>query len=168
MEQDSFIDKISGLFLSFLDDSGITQNSIKFYKSDLNHFVAWLLLHIHSLGSEAECLTEAVPFLSKNIANEYKKYLLDNKIAKLTANRRLSTLRNLSRFLLASQILDFDFMEGITNITGDSYESNPLLYDFEQYLKQEKISDNTIKNYLSDIRQFISWIETAGSSKFKV
>lgn len=160
MQDEEFIDKIYNLFLAFLDDSGISQNSIKFYKSDLTHFSAWLLLHIRSLGSEAENLTEAIPFLSKNIANEYKKYLLDNKVAKLTANRRLSTLRNLSRFLISSQVLDFDFMDGIANITGDSYETNPLLYDFEQYLKQEKIADNTIKNYLSDIKQFISWVET--------
>ncbi len=165
MQDEYFIDKISSLFFSFLDDLGVTSNTIKFYKSDLSHFTAWILLHIRSLGSEAENLTEAVPFLSKNIAREYKKYLLVNKVAKLTANRRLSTLRNLSRFLVASQILDFDFMDGTTNITGSGYETNPLVYEFEQYLKQEKISQNTIKNYLSDIHQFINWAESIHRSQ---
>ena len=97
--------------------------------------------------------------MTRNIASEYKTYLLDNNVAKLTANRRLSTLRNLSRFLLASQISDIDFMEGLSNLTGDAYEGDPILYEFENYLKQEKVSDNTIKNYLSDIKQFISWVE---------
>jgi site-specific recombinase XerD len=159
MDDSSFADKIINLFLSHLDESGVSSNTIKFYKSDIAHFTAWLILRIRSLGSEAENLTESIPFLSKNIAGEYKKYLLDNKVAKLTANRRLSSLRNLSRFLVGTQIIDSDFMEGMSNITGDSYESDPLLNEFERYLKQEKVSNNTIKSYLSDIRQFISWIE---------
>jgi len=165
MDDSSFADKIINLFLSHLDESGVSSNTIKFYKSDITHFTAWLILRIRSLGSEAENLTESIPFLSKNIAREYKKYLLDNKVAKLTANRRLSSLRNLSRFLLGTQIIDSDFMEGMSNITGDSYESDPLLSEFEQYLKQEKVSNNTIKSYLSDIRQFINWAETIHKSQ---
>lgn len=157
--KDEVIDKIFDLFLAHLDETGVTSKTLKFYKSDISHFTAWLLLRICTLGTEAENLTEAIPFLSKSIAFEYKKFLLDNGVAKLTTNRRLSALRNLSRFLTASQIMDFDFMEGLSNLSNETDETYPLLYEFKKYLKDEKISNNTIKSYLSDVKQFISWAE---------
>jgi len=34
-----------------------------------------------------------------------------------------------------------------------------LVEAFKKELIQEKVSDNTIKNYLSDIKHFFSWVE---------
>lgn len=81
-----------------------------------------------------------------------------------TINRRLSSLRKLSEFLLKTKLLEFDFCAGVKNIQliqekpkTDKTES--ILLDFHQYLENEKISKNTIKNYLSDIKQFFNWVE---------
>ena len=62
MDEYNFSDKIKDLFLSHLDEKGVSPNTLKFYKSDLSHFIAWLLLKIRSLGTTADNLTEAVPF----------------------------------------------------------------------------------------------------------
>jgi site-specific recombinase XerD len=113
-----------------------------------------------------------VPFLSSKLSNEYKTYMLQNSAPGKTINRRLSTLRHLSKFLIWYQATDLNFMQGIENIgkgTVKKKDTSPIIDDFKAYLEAEKISQNTIKNYLSDIKQFMSWLETnnqAQSSKF--
>lgn len=156
------VDKTTKEFIEYLEFLGVSKNSVKFYRSDLSHFTSWLLLRIRSLGILAEELTQAIPFLKSIFTQEYKKYLVTNNIPAKTINRRLSTLRNLSRFLLQSQILNFNFSEGLTNVTTAGEEKlqvHPLVDGFQKHLEAEKVSASTIKNYLADIRQFISWVQ---------
>ena len=155
------MDKITKDFFIYLSSLGVSEKSLKFYKSDLSHFSGWITLKVKSLGVLADDFSQAIPFLNKEIALEYRKHLLDNSTPLKTINRRLSTIRHLGRFLLISEILPFDFGTNLTNIPNldrnqSSYE---VIRDFEKHLEEEKVSKNTIKNYLSDIRQFISWLE---------
>ncbi|MDP3994716.1 MAG: site-specific integrase, partial [bacterium] len=164
------VDKTSKEFFSYLESSGISKNSVKFYKSDLNHFTAWLLFRIRSLGVLVEELTQAIPFLKPAFAHEYKKFLIENNTPAKTINRKLSTLRNLSRFLTISQIINFDFAGNLTNITAtgeEKYQIHPLVEGFQKHLEAEKVSDNTVKNYLADIRQFISRIAGNDNNRIK-
>lgn len=168
MQKINITDVTSKNFMAYLRTSGISTKSIKFYKSDLSHFTGWLLLRIRSLGVLAEELTQAIPFLKVSFCKEYKKYLIENKVSVKTINRRLSTLRNLSRFFLTSQILNFDFAEGLTNISTNpqaKYQISPLVESFQKHLEAEKVSESTIKNYIADIRQFVSWIEEKNNTR---
>jgi len=163
------IDETSNEFLNYLQSIGISNKSIKFYKSDLNHFTGWFLLRIRTLGIIAEELTQAIPFLKSSHCKEYKEYLLENKESIKTINRRLSTLRNLSRFLLQSQILNYNFAEGLSNITFSGKEKPQNFHfvdSFQKHLEAEKVSKNTIKNYIADVRQFISWIEEKNNTRY--
>ena len=156
-------DNVSGSFYEYLGRMGISPNSVKYYRSDLSHFSGWLILKIRAWGVFAESMSEVIPFLSTKIAQEYRSFLTQNGIPPKTVNRRLSTLRHLSRFLVLSQISNSDFMEGISNISIGSFQSSsihPLLLGFQRRLEAEKVSNNTIKNYLSDIGHFINWLET--------
>lgn len=165
MPKNPLLDITSKEFIEYLNSLGVSKNSIKFYRSDLNHFTGWLLLRIRALGILAEDFTQAIPFLKPSFTQEYKKYLVKNTNATKTINRRLSTLRNLSRFLLESQILNFNFAEGLTNISTspngsvEKLQIHPLVNGFQKHLEAEKVSQNTIKNYIADIRQFINWID---------
>lgn len=157
------LDSIKKDFIKYLDQLGISPKTHKNYRSDLSHFTGWLILKVRSFGSYIESLTEAVPFLNSSIASEYKNYMVENGIASKTVNRRLSTLRHLSRFMVAAQVINLDFMDGIENITARIKKErtlSPVIDDFRSYLESEKVSPNTIKNYLSDIRQFLSWLES--------
>lgn len=144
-----------------LDNTGISSKSLKFYRSDISHFKAWLILKIRSLGILVEDLVETIPFLNKNLAEEYKRFLFSNNIPLKTINRRLSTLRHLSRFLLESQIIGNDFMEGLCNIKKDDslMAEEHLVKQFSRFLDSEKVSQNTSKNYIADIKQFFNWIK---------
>lgn len=156
------LDSATKNFLKYLDSLGLSPKSHKNYKSDLSHFTGWLILKIRSFGSYVENLAEAIPFVNKDLASEYKNYMLANSISSKTVNRRLSTLRHLSRHLVSSQVINLDFMNGIENISQGKPKRTttiPMIEDFRQYLEAEKVAPNTIKNYLSDIRQFLLWFE---------
>ena len=165
------LDFIKLNFIEYLTGLGISPKSHKNYKSDLSHFSGWLILKIRSFGSYIDSLTEAIPFLSHEVAEEYKNYMAANNIPVKTINRRLSTLRHLSRFLLSSENLNSDFMKGIENISEPGKHSlsvNPIVDDYRSYLEAQKISKNTVKNYVSDIRQFLAWVESVNSRESQV
>jgi site-specific recombinase XerD len=143
-----------------LKDLGISPKSHKNYRSDISHFSGWFLLTVRKWGVVTSEFSEAIPLITQKSAKEYKHFLIKNEVADKTINRRLSTLRHLSRFLTASQILDFNFMNGITNISqASAADTYPLLPQFEKFLSKEKASNNTIRNYVNDVKQFLAWLE---------
>ncbi|MBU0998298.1 site-specific integrase [Patescibacteria group bacterium] len=143
-----------------LNSIKISKKSLKHYRSDLSHFVGWLFLKIKTLGILADDFNQAIPFLSHNLLKEYKSFLVLNKVALKTVNRRLSTLRHFSKYLILNDLLQFDFMDNIQNIKKQ--ESNlvqdHLTKKFSKFLESQKVSHSTSKNYIADINQFISWI----------
>jgi site-specific recombinase XerD len=161
-------DFIKQKFAEYLTNLGISPKSHKNYRSDLSHFNGWLILKIRSIGSYIESLTEAIPFLSPELAKEYRSYMQENKIPVKTINRRLSTLRHLARYLASSQTLDTDFMNGVENIAMNPRKRTsmgPIVENYRSYLEAQNVSKNTVKNYVSDIRQFLAWIESVNKQQ---
>ncbi|HKB88492.1 MAG TPA: site-specific integrase [Patescibacteria group bacterium] len=157
------LDSVKNDFFKYLTSLGISSKSHKNYRSDLGHFLGWAILKIRSIGPYVESLTEVVPFLSFELMRDYKTYMIENTAPAKTVNRRLSTLRHLARFLTAVQTTDLDFMKGLENVTlrpGKKADVDPVINNFKAYLEAEKVSPNTVKNYLSDIKQFMSWLES--------
>lgn len=157
-------DKIIEEFFKFLTKKGVSATTQKNYKSDLKHFFAWFKGEITTLGVFADTLTEAVPFLNQDSFPKYKTYLVQFGIPPKTVNRRLSTIRQFSKFLLKSSLISFDAAINTQNINTKPARKNNkphevLLSNFKNYLQAQKVSSNTIKNYLSDINQFFDWIE---------
>lgn len=166
-------DIIKKEFSKYLDMLGVSPKSHKNYRSDLSHFTGWLILRIRSYGSYIENLTEAIPFLNQNIAREYKSYMAENNQPIGSINRRLSTLRHFARFMVATQVINFDFTQGLENISPVQKEtpspkiSFDIVNDFKAFLEAEKVSSSTLKNYLSDVRQFLVWLD-ANKGNFEV
>lgn len=161
------IDRITRLFLQYLKSCSVSEKTYRNYKSDLALFAAWLIFKTKSIGADCQNLQEALPFITKSTANEYKEFLLANNTPAPTLNRRLSTLRTFSKFLLENQLLTFDFAQGVKNISKAS-NLTPFQKDineFTSFLESEKVSPLTIKNYLSDISQFLRWIEKTGKKE---
>lgn len=151
-------------FENYLSSVGISPKSIKNYKSDISHFLGWAILKLKTFGTYVENLSELVPFLNRDMVLEYREFSSTNSVARKTINRRLSTLRQLSKFLTTSQILDFDFMEHVKNIEASkgksALSSSSVVEGFISHLEAGSVSKNTIKNYASDVRQFLSWLES--------
>jgi len=164
LNNDSTINK----FLNYLQSEKKSAVSIKNYKSDIGHFLAWTILKLKTFGSFAESVTEIIPFINNSFFLEYKNYLVKNNSKVKTINRRLSTLRAFSRFLYSEQITDQDYMQGIQNTgigipSSTQAKSEDIVDRFRESLeKQENASPNTVKNYVSDVRSFLAWVEQKG------
>lgn len=142
----------------------ISGKTLRNYRADLLHFTNWSTKHLCSQGIFANSLDEILPHFSGQLVANYKGYHLETRVPESTINRRLSTLRNFGRFL--------DRSGKASNPTGlisnvkieMTWEehSSFLLTEFEGHLKKEKVSKATLKNYLSDVKQFLAWIKEAG------
>ena len=157
------MDKITALFEEALKDSGVSKITLKNYRSDINDFKNWAIDKIKSTGAMPENLQEAVPFIKSDTANQYKAYLT-KKGSEKTTNRRLSTLRKFAHFLYHGSYLDFNFTDSLKNSNQENRKPNIYLGRFEKYLTRQKISKNTIKNYMSDIRQFEAYMHSEKSN----
>lgn len=158
-------------FLEKLKNEGKSSVSIKNYKSDISHFLAWAMLKLKSYGNYAESVLEICPFINKDFFNEYKNYLVENKTKDKTVNRRLSTLRNFSTFLYSAQLVDKDYMHGIQNVgigilSSVQEKTQDIVDKFrESLVGNGKVSANTVKNYVADVRSFLTWVESSDLKK---
>lgn len=159
-------------FLTYLENLGVSKKTLKNYKSDLKHFTGWLLVKIRSWGATADNLSEAVPYLSSQIAKEYRAFLAQAQTPFKTINRRLSTLRHLSKFLRSQNLISQGFAAELTNVLPTSniknihpkyierHQIDHMMESFASHLEKQKLSQNTIKNYLSDIRHFANYLKS--------
>ncbi|MBI4157448.1 site-specific integrase [Candidatus Woesebacteria bacterium] len=154
-------DNLFNGFIHHLKSLGVSVSTLKNYKSDISFFSNWVSLRLKQSGIVTETFSETIPFLSPKIAQEFRASQSSQIHAKKTVNRRLSSLRALSRFLVETQVLEADFMNEVANLgtTENSLGNHPLLTHFKKHLEEQNVSKNTVKNYLSDIKHFLSWLE---------
>jgi len=155
-------------FKAYLKVKGASPNTIKNYLADLNHFLAWLEL---TLKGQNIALDRSLPelfirYFEPNYLAKYKNYLVQNQLPAATVNRRLSTLRTFGGFCLSQAWITENPAKKLTNVsleqkTVDSRQKTEILEEFKQSLEEEKASPFTIKNYLADIRNFLTWVELA-------
>lgn len=155
-------------FKAYLKVKGASQNTIKNYLADLNHFLAWLEL---TLRGQNIALDRSLPelfsrYFEPNYLAKYKNYLVQNQLPVATVNRRLSTLRTFGGFCLSQAWITENPAKKLTNVslglkTEDGRQKTKMLEEFRKSLEEEKASPMTIKNYLSDIRNFLTWVEIA-------
>lgn len=152
--------KILNLFHQFLDNAGFSKSSIKNYMSDLMFFEKWFTRNLKSIGASPSGIDELIPFINQETGLKFRNYLFSLRTALKTKNRRLSTLRKFSQFLYVKELLNFDFAKSVKNLKeGSETETLTLLEEFKSHLIEKKMSKNTVKNYVSDVHQFFSWLE---------
>jgi len=162
-------------FKAYLKVKGASQNTIKNYLADLNHFLAWLEL---TLRGQNIALDQSLPelfirYFEPNYLAKYKNYLVQNQLPVATVNRRLSTLRTFGGFCLSQAWIKENPAKKIRNVslglktedarltTRQGRQKTEVLEEFKRHLEEEKASPLTIKNYLADIKNFLTWVEVA-------
>jgi len=149
-------------FLLFLKSANIAEITLKNYLSDINHFFGWLEFYLKSKNLQFTIYNSqfVTKWFTQEIIREYKNFLAANNIPRKTVNRRLSTLRKFGSFCVSQQWLKENPAKQIANVTEHgtaNMEHEGVLREFETSLKNEGQTPVTIKNYLSDIRQFLNW-----------
>lgn len=137
-----YLDDVITAFSDFLIQRGVSVKTRKNYRSDARHFLRWF-------NRPLKTVTPA-------LINEYKKYFSSNT-PQATVNRRLSTMRTFFAFCVHSGML---LENPTTKIASFSDYLNPkmLLAHFQANLEREGAAKATIKNYGTDVRQFLTWV----------
>lgn len=138
-------------FEIYLSQRGVSDKTLRNYRSDLYHFFSFVqdnfsVLHESSL----------IANFSPEGIEKYKQHHFKNQTPLATLNRRLSTLRSFARFLKLPYLIQNVSDSGLKqSISG----SRKVLLDYKKHLVRESVAAPTLRNYLSDVRHFLAWIE---------
>jgi site-specific recombinase XerD len=153
------------IFKNYLIIKKISPVTAKNYLVDVNHFLNWLA---KKTGVKHQIVGKAIfGLFTEETLKEYKNDLLISKTPLSTLNRRLSALRKFGEFGKKQEWLKENEAEKVANaiksdfiISSVSKQPNEeILGKFTQHLETEKVSSITIKNYLSDLKHFLGWLE---------
>ncbi|MGB9707503.1 MAG: tyrosine-type recombinase/integrase [Microgenomates group bacterium] len=164
-------------FKKFLLAGNVKPVTVKNYLSDLRHFMGWLIFKLKTKNQKLkidEDPVEFLAFITPELIENYKNYLIENKIPLKTTNRRLSTLRKFFSFCINQGWLKENPAKKISNVrlfdwpifkknqlsANQEKITNPnakkILNQFHQDLLKENLDEKTIKNYLNDVKEFLS------------
>jgi len=127
----------------FLEAQGLGLKTQKNYLSDLRCFFCWL----RKSGKTNF-------WFSQTTIQSFKDDLICRHTPPATVNRRLSALRKFGEFLVAQKLLKENPAKDVKSLRG-LRDWEIVLRKFRQALKDEGQKPATIKNYLSDVRQFL-------------
>ncbi len=150
------------LFKNHLQIQKISATTTKNYVADVNHFLSWLA---SKTGIKHQIVGKAIfGLFTQETIEEYKQDLLESKTPLSTINRRLSALRKFGKFGKSQGWLTENPADKIANADSLSKlqqktQDKKILLDFQKHLEKERVSSLTIKNYLSDLRHFLNWLE---------
>lgn len=142
------------IFKNYLIIRKTSPVTAKNYLGDVNHFLNWLA---KETGVKYQIVGKAIfGLFTEETLNQYKNNLLICKTPLSTLNRRLSALRKFGDFGKEQEWLKENPAEKIANATKSD---ETILEKFSLHLEKEKVSPITLKNYLSDLKHFLGWLE---------
>lgn len=140
-------------FQSYLSGSkSLTEQSIKNYVSDINIFIDWLKTTL-----QEEEITPA-HITSASILS-YRDELNNSRQPLAVKNRYLSSLRRFGDFLFITKLCATNPAAHLSNVdaAGTTTSTKQILTAFKHDLNKQDLSPGTVKNYLSDIKQYLNW-----------
>ena len=154
-------------FSSFLTagNKTISLVSVKNYRSDLRHFLGWLILKLQSEEIPTESFNSdltIIQVITVSRIQQYKAYMLENNLPINTVNRRLSTVRKFCSFGISQGWITENPAKSVQNEISSLKSEEQILQDdllLEQYKKDEAIDDSAhieAKKELQIIRNYLS------------
>ncbi|MGI5828398.1 MAG: site-specific integrase, partial [Patescibacteria group bacterium] len=137
-------------FIQWLVSRGTTRQEILDAKQVAEEFYSWLITL--SFGERT---------FSKDNFLKYRQYLLRQNLNQDGFNEKVKQLKLFGKFLpqsglaLGDPTTSLSFMSDDEAVTPAPKES--IFDEFSRYLRSEKLSPITIKNYLRDTEQFFAW-----------
>ena len=135
-------------FRSYLEaqPKAASKLTIKNYVADINQFIRWYASNYNN------------PFhpslLTPEVIEIYKAGLLSSGTSLSSVERKLSTLRKFSQFLIETHHISASPFQALKPVVPqDPWK----LSEFKTGLELAKASDLTVKNYINDVKQFIEW-----------
>jgi site-specific recombinase XerD len=153
--------KIEQTFLAFLQANSISEKTQGNYVSDVRHFIEWLVSFFHLTGMIND-ITATLNNVTGQTIESYKTSQVTVGTPVSTVNRRLSSIRMFFKWANESGFTKTNPTVTIKNIIGPSNEPDvtveAIIGKFADSLKNEGAADVTIKNYINDISEFLTWV----------
>lgn len=153
-------------FIAFLIDQGASEKTVKNYWSDVRHFLSWIttsqtLAGVDTISSHIDLLAR----MSDQTVMSYRNQMHEQNVPAATINRRLSALRMFFQSCMRNNWLAYHPMKDIANFKAEPTANKKIdfLSDFQTFLRTQGVSRVTLKNYTSDVRHFLRWLETKQS-----
>jgi site-specific recombinase XerD len=171
-------------FSSYLTSQHASEITRKNYVADLHTFFKWFVEQIRQGLQTRTHEEKPLRDISTESLETYKRALLVSHTPTATINRRLSALRIFFQFAISQNLIQENPMLQVRNlprnddqnsqlstVTSGLSESNMPLpvnrqyeMDFSAFLSQQHVSDVTRKNYLTDFRNFLTWLTSTGKN----
>lgn len=145
---------LAAKFKTYLVSQNRSAATIKNYVSDVDQFLGWLAHNLQEDILEARQLTQTA-------FGDYARFIADpaNRIHPATANRYLSSLRAFGEFLVKHNLIAGNPALELKNQTVDP-TIDQVVSEFRHELERQKLSASTIKNYVSDVKNYLIWAST--------
>ena len=137
-------------FKKYLKLKNLSKVSVKNYISDIRQFLKWAAKN------------NLKPSSTTNFFH-YRTYLTTENTPVKTINRYLCSLRCFGDFLQKAGLSPINPANKIENIKktnnrdSKNKKQDKLLHQFKQSLIKERLNPVTIKNYISDTKQFLEF-----------
>jgi site-specific recombinase XerD len=145
---------LNAKFRTYLQKQNLSPATLKNYVSDIDQFLEWVKHNLQENKLEARQLTQTV-------FSDYARALFDpaGGVHPATANRYLSSLRSFGEFLVAHNLAVTNPAAELKNKTIDP-TLDQLLTEFKHELTRQKLAASTVKNYVSDVKNYLAWTQT--------
>lgn len=165
LEADHYPEALIFSFRQFLIAEKIAKGTVRSYVSDVRSFFNWLiafLINAHLFEANSPISSDTgylFSFINASVLFAYAEYLRNNHVPIKTINRRYSALRKLGSFSVHQSISAENVFDSLKTI-NDSIpfpENEYHLDEFKTLLWQNGLTKSSIKNYLGDVRQYLTW-----------
>lgn len=158
-------------YKNYLINQGLSKATVDNYLVDAVKFLGWLSLYLQQFNfsiNPKDPSTYIVYINSKTI-QDFQEFLLKNEASRKTLNRRLISLKKFLDFTVNEGYLIKNPALPLKNIPAEEYSFKisfksqqaieETLKEFKQWLEDKKTTNTTVKNYCSDIRHFLNWLQ---------
>ena len=142
---------LTAQFKTYLITQKLSPATLANYVSDTAIFLDWLKQQLQEEVIAPINLTAAV-------FGNYGRWLNDpaNRIHPATAQRYFSSLKRFGGWLETARLADSNPAAALTANRIDP-TINQLISDFKHELIQQKLARSTVKNYVSDVNNYLLW-----------
>lgn len=141
-------------FHSWLQNKGYSQSTCRNYLVDLGKYLNYVNRLPQTVSLDIDD-SSVVHFLSPEIISLYVSYLSD----KSNSSRYLASLNRFCQFAVDQHLISQNPFKKISRPTSTP-DLKELVKTYQQYLQTKNTPLSTIRNYINDLRQYISWLET--------
>ncbi|MDO8658858.1 MAG: site-specific integrase [Candidatus Levybacteria bacterium] len=137
--------------------------TVKNYKADICHFIRWFEAYFKRQFNPSLVTPQIIETYKNSntgISDKIQQDVYSDKsISIKTLKRHLSSLRSFFSFLKIEEIVKYNPLELASTSNTKNDSDTWGIKSFKNYLYVCNSSDLTIKNYINDIKQFLSWAQ---------